>query len=383
MKAARRVPNLGADFSNRLQRTITTKPEPPNKQPAPTLPFLCTVTLEGHVVDKLATRLKNDGRAHALFDLWRNLVNQSSALSFTLRPAPGAKATLHTCLECGAPFSTGDLVFRHYRHAHTDKALKRVEKTIEPPKGNFQFIAKCGLCKTPLCPPNYHEFTERLLAHHRERHDRVPLEEFRAKVANTSNPDEMEAWKKAASIVEEWHCAQCDQLVPGERELLEHLKSQHGERLEKPEPEITLPAGKVHNLDCRDLRRLCNQVWDKEKKEPGHFLSLLRQGLNQRGLQIFRDILGHQYACRYRPRHVSPRDQITPRQQEMLSLASAPARRGHKPNRHTLRDHFAAQGATEQEVYADVDALVRMGLMVEFDNGQLDALGPGSHIESK
>ena len=335
------------------------------------------------MVEKLAQRLKNDGRAHALFDLWRNLVNQPNAISFVLKPAHGVKETFHACTECGALFTAADLVFRHYRQAHADKAVKRVEKTTEPPKGNFQFLARCGLCRTPLCPPNYHEFTERLLAHHQERHDRVPFDEFRAKVANTSNPEEMEAWKKAASLVEEWHCAQCDQLVPDERELLEHLKTQHGERLEKPELEVLIPANKVRDLDCRDLRRLCNQVWDKEKKEPGHFLALLRQALNQRGLQIFRDMLGHQYACRYRPRHITPRDQITPRQQEMIARAVAPARRGHKPNRHTLRDYFATQGVPEQEVYADVDALVKQGLLAEFDNGQIDALGPGSHIESR
>ena len=102
--------------------------------------------------------------------------------------------------------------------------------------------------------------------------------------------------------------------------------------------------------------------------------------LSQRGLQIFRDILGHQYACRQHPRRASERDQLTPRQQEALALAGAPARRGHKPNRHTLRDHFAAQGVAEQDVKADVDVLVRMGLLVELENGQLDALGPGSHI---
>jgi ribosomal protein S1 len=67
----------------------------------------------------------------------------------------------------------------------------------------------------------------------------------------------------------------------------------------------------------------------------------------------------------------------------MIAMAGAPARRGHKPNRHTFRDHFTAQGASEEEVKADVDALVKQGLLVEFDNGQLDALGPGSHIASR
>ena len=342
--------------------------------------IFCTLRLEPPPLDKLAQRLKADGRAHALFDLWRNLVNQPNALTFVLRPPRESKAKFHLCVECDQAFSGAELVFRHFRQQHAGKAVKIVPKTIDPPKGNFQFLARCGLCRTLLCPPNYHEFSARLVEHHRERHDRVPFDEFRAKVANSNSADEVEAWRKAVSVTEELHCAFCDEVVVDERTLLDHVRQAHAAQVERTEMELAIPAARLKHLDCRDIRRACNQVWDKEKKEPGHFLALLRQALSQRGLQIFRDILGHQYACRNHPRRAVDRDQLTPRQQEVLALAGAPARRGHKPNRHTLRDHFAAQGVAEQEVKADVDALVRLGVLVEFDNGQLDAIGPGSHI---
>ncbi|MBI5817551.1 MAG: hypothetical protein HZA88_01040 [Verrucomicrobia bacterium] len=342
--------------------------------------IFCTLRLESPPLDKLAQKLKADGRAHALFDLWRNLVNQPNALTFVLKPPRDTKAAFHLCIECGQAFSGAELVFRHFRQQHAGKAVKSVQKTVEPPKGNFQFVARCGLCRALLCPPNYHEFSARLVTHHRERHDQVPFDEFRAKVTNSNSPDDVEAWRKALSVMEELHCAFCDEFVTDERALLDHVRQAHAGNVEKTEAELAIPAMRVRHLECRDIRRACNQVWDKEKKEPGHFLALLRQALSQRGLQIFRDILGHQYACRCYPRSPSERDQLTPRQQEILALASAPARRGHKPNRHTLRDHFAAQAVGELDVKTDVDALVKAGLLVELDNGQLDALGPGSHI---
>lgn len=353
-------------------------------RPAPDhRPVFCAVRLEEPVAEKLANRLKADGRAHALFDLWRNLVGQPNAISFLVKPEKDSKARFHSCAECGEPFTSADVVFRHFRQQHAAKAVKLVEKAIDPPKGNFQFIARCGLCRTLLCPPNYHGFTARLTAHHQDRHDHVPFDEFRAKVSNSSFPDDIEAWKKAASVIEELHCAHCDQLLADDREAGEHFKTAHADRIAKAEDELLIHASRVKQLECRNLRRACTEAWDREKKAPGHFLALLRHALNQKGLQLFRDILGHQFACRHRPRRVSPRDTLTPRQQEILTLAAAPARRGHKPNRHTLRDHFGAQGVVEQDVKADVDALVKLGLLVEFDNGQLDALGPGSHIESK
>ena len=358
---------------------LAAEPSEPMKPVAEKVVF-CTLRLEPPPLDKLAQKLKADGRAHALFDLWRNLVNQPNALTFMLKPPRDANAKFHLCVECGQAFSGGELVFRHFRQQHAAKAVKIVPKTVEPPKGNFQFVARCGLCRALLCPPNYHEFSARLVAHHKERHDRVPFDEFRAKVANSNSADDVEAWRKALSVTEELHCAFCDELVADERSLLDHVRQTHADRVEKTEAELAIPAARLRQLECRDIRRACNQIWDKEKKEPGHFLALLRQALSQRGLQIFRDILGHQYACRQHPRRASERDQLTPRQQEALALAGAPARRGHKPNRHTLRDHFAAQGVAEQDVKADVDVLVRMGLLVELENGQLDALGPGSHI---
>jgi hypothetical protein len=345
--------------------------------------LLCAVRLEEPVAEKLANRLKADGRAHALFDLWRNLVGQPNALSFAVKPARESKSAFHCCLECGQAFTHADLVFRHYRQRHGEKAVKFIQQTVEPPKGNFTFVARCGLCRAPICPPNYHAFTARLVAHHKDRHDRIPFEDFRAKVSNSSNPEDVEAWKKAASVVEECHCAHCGELLPDEHLAAEHLKAAHRDQIVKTSGELIVHGTQVKQLDCRDVRRVCAEMWDKERKEPGHFLALLRQALNKHGLQLFRDILGHQFACRYRPRRPAPGDRLTPRQQEMIAMAGAPARRGHKPNRHTFRDHFTAQGASEEEVKADVDALVKQGLLVEFDNGQLDALGPGSHIASR
>lgn len=352
-------------------------------KPAPERAVFCTVRLEEPVAEKLANRLKADGRAHALFDLWRNLVGQPNAISFLVKPEKDSRARFHSCAECGEPFTGADLVFRHFRQQHAAKAVKVVERAIDPPRGNFQFIARCGLCRALLCPPNYHGFTARLTAHHQDRHDQVPFDEFRAKVSNSSVPDDIEAWKKAASVLAETHCAQCDQLLAGDIEAMEHFKSAHADRITQAESELLIHASSVKQLQCRDLRRACTEAWDREKKAPGHFLALLRHALNQKGLQLFRDILGHQFACRHRPRPANPRELLTPRQQAILALAAAPARRGHKPNRHTLRDHFAAQGVSEQDVRTDVDALVKEGLLVEFDNGQLDAIGPGSHIESR
>ena len=351
-------------------------------KPAADRPVFCTVRLEEPVAETLANRLKADGRAHALFDLWRNLVGQPNAISFVIKPAKDSRNRLHTCVECGQPFTSAELVFRHFRHGHAAKAVKTVEKPIDPPKGSFQFVARCGLCRALLCPPNYHGFTAKLTAHHQDRHDHMPFDEFRAKVANSSIPDDIEAWKKTASFMEELRCTHCDQLLADDREAQEHLRNAHADRVAKAEDELLIHAARVKDIECRDLRRVCTETWDREKKEPGHFLALLRHALNQKGLQLFRDILGHQFACRHRPRHVTSNDSLTPRQQEMLAMAAAPARRGHKPNRHTLRDHFAAQAVSEQDVKADVDALVKLGLLVELENGQLDALGPGSHIES-
>ncbi len=356
------------------------RPASRSMKPGADKPIFCTARLEAPPLDKLAQRLKADNRAHALFDLWRQLVNQPNAITFILKPARDTKAKFHVCLACNQTFSGSELVFRHFRQQHAEKAVKIVPKTVEPPKGNFQFVARCGLCRSLLCPPNYHEFTARLTAHHQDRHDRAPFDEFRAKVTNSNSADDVEAWRKAVSVTQELHCAFCDQVAADEHALLDHVRQAHADQVEKTEVELAVAAAQVRHLECRDLRHACNQIWDKEKKDPGHFLSLLRQGLSQRGLQIFRDILGHQYACRHHPRRASERDALTPRQQEVLGLAAAPARRGHKPNRHTLRDHFTTQGIGEADVKTDIDALVRMGLLVEFDNGQLDALGPGSHI---
>ena len=58
----------------------------------------------------------------------------------------------------------------------------------------------------------------------------------------------------------------------------------------------------------------------------------------------------------------------------------------HSRKAHSLGSYHATHELAERWIKrgfiskADADALVRLGLLVAIDNGQLDALGPGSHI---
>lgn len=116
----------------------------------------------------------------------------------TVPAAPDAPAKrepqLFVAVPDGMPFlnETDALAYVFDRHADKFFDVETVE--IEPPKGNFTMVAKCGFTGELLAPPNYHAYQQILRDWHAANFPRMPFEKFMSRLETVKDPEAVSAW---------------------------------------------------------------------------------------------------------------------------------------------------------------------------------------------
>jgi len=92
------------------------------------------------------------------------------------------------------PFETEEAAVAHVFDKHLDQFLTTEEIEVEPPKGNFVGVSRCGFTGELLGPPNYHRYQQLLREHHGRKLSRMPFDKFTARVELVKEPEQLAAW---------------------------------------------------------------------------------------------------------------------------------------------------------------------------------------------
>lgn len=68
------------------------------------------------------------------------------------------------------------------------------EVETDPPAGNFQVVARCGMSGEWLGPPNFHAYQTNLRRLHRERFSDMPFERYASRVRTERGEEAVNAW---------------------------------------------------------------------------------------------------------------------------------------------------------------------------------------------
>lgn len=68
------------------------------------------------------------------------------------------------------------------------------ETETDPPAGNFQVVARCGMSGEWLGPPNFHSYQSTLRRIHRERFSHMPFEVYASRVRTERGEEAVNAW---------------------------------------------------------------------------------------------------------------------------------------------------------------------------------------------
>jgi hypothetical protein len=111
-------------------------------------------------------------------------------------PAAGkaARPLLHISVPDGIPFESDEAAVAHVMSKHLDKFFEAAEVEVDPPKGNFQVINKCGVTGELLGPPNYHRYNQIVQQHYAAKISRMPFDLYKNRIETIRDPEVVNQW---------------------------------------------------------------------------------------------------------------------------------------------------------------------------------------------
>ncbi|WP_411845857.1 hypothetical protein AAFN60_20020 [Roseibacillus persicicus] len=144
-------------------------------------------------LDNLSKEIQGGGRTYSVFDLARVVMGARERFNVTFEAPKGTK--FFRCKSDGSVWLTKDEAVRHFWDAELLSELyEQIETEVDPPKGNFTSVAKCGLSGEWLAPPNYHSYQASIAQLHAERFSHMSLEDYKRRIRVENGEEVVAAW---------------------------------------------------------------------------------------------------------------------------------------------------------------------------------------------
>ena len=347
--------------------------------------------------------MKQTPRAYALFDIAKLVLNKPERHHVKLFRKPvadGTRAPLFLVLPSENVFLRQEDAIRFALRHHAEMIFKEKKTPIDPPKGNFTFVNRCGSTGVWLGPPNYHEYQSRLIRHHQQRLRHIPFEEFRARIQTVRDPEAVKAWLDSMSVKPEYECILDvePKAFPNREELEKHFIENHVAQFVTSAPEVQISGTASRQLQNPAVLESVRLAWQEERKFPMKTANEMRGRLRHEGFHFFKGPKDITYISRSKPQHFESITHLSGQIQKIIVYL-----REHVGcKRKQLLAHIVPQPAAtpmvapavadsgspvsapavalppalseEERVLADLHWLIQDGYVVEFSGGQLWAL---------
>ncbi len=109
-------------------------------------------------------------------------------------PEPPPRPAFHISAPDGLPFESADAAIAHVLSHHLKLYFDMQEVEVDPPKGSFQVVNRCGVTGELLGPPNYHRYNQIVQQHYASKGLRMPFEAFRSRIETVREPELINQW---------------------------------------------------------------------------------------------------------------------------------------------------------------------------------------------
>ena len=204
---------------------------PPFREPAP---FEVRFLPDHRALGLVAKKVQSSRRAMPLRDLVALFFkNPASVLVRVEFDEAHKESRFHQCTACGWFARSPEELLAHQLTAHfADRFEERVVE-VEPPKGKYATVARCGVTGRLLGPPNDHGYARSILEAMRDPACAGLSEaEYRARIELVSDP----------ALVEEWRASQAKKTVYVWKAAEKPAAKTRAESAEAPAPAEETPA---------------------------------------------------------------------------------------------------------------------------------------------
>lgn len=177
---------------------------PPQMEVGPEDGVRATIAPDPQAVHLIGKEVHQVARVYPLFDVAKILLAEKSRCR-AIFEAPEPHAPLIRGKLEESVFLTREEALRHLWNSDLRNDLIEEETIdVEPPTGNFQAIARCGISGEWLGPVNFHSYQTNLRRLHRERFARMPFEAYSAKVRTERGEEAVNAWLETTKKKTRW-----------------------------------------------------------------------------------------------------------------------------------------------------------------------------------
>ncbi len=171
---------------------------------APAEGVTVTIVPDKAAIQLVCKEIQQVARVYPLFDIAEIILAERSRCRAFFEISEKHEPFFRCKLD-DAVFLTKEEALRHL----LDSPWKNrfiAETTVEtdPPKGNFQSVARCGISGKLLGPPNYHGYQTEIRRVHREFFQEMPFESYLAKVRTDRSEDAVGAWMDSMKNQTRW-----------------------------------------------------------------------------------------------------------------------------------------------------------------------------------
>ena len=178
---------------------------PPQRLEAPpAVGVQVTIGPDPQAVHLIGKEIHQVARVYPLFDVAKILLSEKSRCR-AIFEAPAPQAPLIRGKLEESLFLTREEAIRHLWNSELRNELIEEETIeVEPPTGNFQVIARCGISGDWLGPVNFHSYQNNLRRLHRERFAKMPFELYASKVRTERGEEAVNAWLETTKKKTRW-----------------------------------------------------------------------------------------------------------------------------------------------------------------------------------
>ena len=265
---------------------------------------------------KIADQIKKTARAYSVFEIARLILadRERYNVSFECDDSSG-KELFFGATDNSIWLSRGEAEANLIRTEKFSEFYNEESIEVDPPKGNFNSIAICGISGALIAPPNHHSYQTAIAQLHRSNFANMPIEKFKNKIRVDQNEETIEEWKKEQSLQKQYtYKASVDgdeSLVLKSKEEAEaHFLANHSDELIQSSKSAVVP-GKIDGKKISaGLLPLLKNASTHARKHPASLVNPLCKILGDQGLKFFKR--GKKiFACVCRPKPISPDDTLS------------------------------------------------------------------------